>query len=218
MKKKEILLILTLLILASLVYYRVTINKLNLTTGILFLVVVCVLGFFLSETSMRILRRSEKTKNKMRLLLITISILLVGMELILRFGLNRYSTYSERNGVENYISMYERSTLSWFNIYGANQEIKEVRPEFTYIRKINSLGLSEGEVDVEKEPNEYRVIALNDPGIVFIDLLDYYVVNHIMTENTSDFFWSIDAHYNTKGYEEMGRAIAHKIIDLRLID
>ena len=58
-----------------------------------------------------------------------------------------------------------------------------------------------------------------DPAIHAIDLLEYYRVNNIMTkENASDFFWKLDYHNNTKGYQAMGNAIAHKIVELQLID
>ena len=166
MKKKEILLLLTLLILVSIlvaiIYYRVTIRDLNFITGILFLAAVCILAFFLFETSIKILNRSEETRNNLRLMLIMTSILLIGVEIFLRFGLNKYSTYFENTGSRNYQSIFQVETPSWFHVHDKNQEIGWVTPEFTHVRKTNSLGLSEGEVALEKEPNEYRIVALGD--------------------------------------------------------
>jgi lysophospholipase L1-like esterase len=58
-----------------------------------------------------------------------------------------------------------------------------------------------------------------EQGIHFVDLLDYFKVNNLMTkENASDFYWPIDRHFNSKGYEFMGNAIADKILELKLID
>jgi hypothetical protein len=49
----------------------------------------------------------------------------------------------------------------------------------------------------------------NETSIGFVDLLEYYSRNHIMTEaNAQDFFWPLDGHHNTSGYEVMGDAIA----------
>lgn len=72
MKKKEILLLLALLSLAYVLYSQLTRNELNLTTGMIFLAGVSVLLFLVSETAMRILKRSKNTTNNMRLLLATI--------------------------------------------------------------------------------------------------------------------------------------------------
>ncbi len=160
MKIKGILLLIILLILTSVLYYRITFNELNLTTGIILLSVVCVLLFLISETYMRVAKCSNNSRNNTRLLLIIISISLIGTELFLRFGLNRYSNYFEKNGSKNYQSLYECGRSSWFHIYSKNTDYK--KPEFTYFRKVNSLGLCEKEIDQKKAENEYKIITLGD--------------------------------------------------------
>jgi hypothetical protein len=56
-------------------------------------------------------------------------------------------------------------------------------------------------------------------SIVSIDLFEYYNANDIITyENVHNFYWSLDEHHNTRGYHVMGRAIAKKIIQIKLLD
>ena len=166
MKKTKVLfflvLSLALVVLGGAVYYRITIDELNLITGILFLLAICTLIFLSSETAVILIKSSKNTKKNIRLLLVTTIVLLFGLEFSLRFGLNKYSTYRERNGSKNYSSIYSGGHPSWFHIRGKNQDLIIVKPEYTQIRKINSLGLAEREIEVEKEPNEYRIIALGD--------------------------------------------------------
>ena len=166
MKKREILkgaaLFIILLALVAAVYFRIRFDQLNLITGILFLAVTWVLVFVVTEISMGILKRSESSKNNIRLLLVTISILLIGTEIFLRFGLNRYSNYFETNVRGNYESIYQVGSPSWFHVNEANQDVEWVLVKFTHIRKTNSLGLSEEKIALEKAKNEYRIIALGD--------------------------------------------------------
>ncbi len=52
-----------------------------------------------------------------------------------------------------------------------------------------------------------------------VDLLDYYRTNYLITkENASEFFWKLDFHHNTKGYEIMGDAIANAIVEKDFIN
>lgn len=58
----------------------------------------------------------------------------------------------------------------------------------------------------------------NDTGIAYVDLLDYYTVNRIITEeNAAEFWWQLDAHHNGRGYQAMGNGIADTIKRLQLI-
>ena len=191
-KNKEIqkyaLLIFSILVLAVIVYYRVTINELNLVTGLLFLAAVSLLIFLVAKTVLSLLKGSKKTKNNIRLLLITVGVLLIGLELFFRFGLNRYSTYIERNGSLNYESLYEAGIPSWFSIYDKNQDIRWVRAEFIHTRKTNSLGLAEGEIDVEKGQNEFRIIALGDSFTEGMGTSYNYTWVKVVERNLTDLF------------------------------
>jgi lysophospholipase L1-like esterase len=160
--RRKALLSVVWLILTVVVYYRITHNQLNLTTGILFLAASGAVMFGAAEIVMSVVNCSMPTRNNIRLLLITLSLLLIGLELFLRFGINRYSTYFERNGEKNYFSVYRHGTASWFHVYQKNQPLEYTLPEFTHARDVNSLGLCEQEIAPEKADNAYRIIALGD--------------------------------------------------------
>ena len=56
-----------------------------------------------------------------------------------------------------------------------------------------------------------------EPGLHFIDLLKYYAEQGTITKETvQQFYWPIDLHHNTKGYQIMGEAIAKHVIDTGL--
>ena len=58
----------------------------------------------------------------------------------------------------------------------------------------------------------------NDTSIAYVDLLDYYTVNGIITEETAaEFWWPLDAHHNGRGYHVMGEAIADAIKRMQII-
>ena len=149
-------------ILASLVYMRVRADALNLTTGLLFLGIICTLAFLVSEGSMRILAQSANWKNPIRLLLATVSALLFVVEIFLRYGLGLHATYMERNGESGYQSAFGSMTPFWFQVFSPNVEIRQPRTEFNHVRTTNSLGLAEREVSSEPSANEYRILALGD--------------------------------------------------------
>ena len=158
----HILLAATLAVLALWLLLRVRNGLLNVTTGMLFLGTVWGFTLLLAETLVRALGWSADIANKVRLLLITCSILSFGMEGFLRFGLRTHETYMERQGFPTYESIFQPWMPSWFHVREANGEIKQVRAEFTFSRTTNSLGLSEREIPLTTAPNEYRVVALGD--------------------------------------------------------
>jgi lysophospholipase L1-like esterase len=165
MHKKDPLLYLGLFGLAAGLYYRVTIGALNWATGMLFLATVWVGLFGIAETAMRLFKVFQNTKVNMRLFLITTGILLIGVELFLRFGVDKYSNYVEKNGSKTYVSLYQahgNNSSSWFHVQAKDQDLRYQKTEFTHFRKVNSLGLCEQEITVEKSPHEYRILALGD--------------------------------------------------------
>ena len=150
------------LLLAVAVYVRVGGENLNLTTGLLLMAAVFTAVLALAELGLGLLKASPGAHVSARVSIVTTSVLLVGLELVLRFGLGTYTTYLEKNLGGAYRPMYHHTSPTWFQVFQPNTEFSYSRPEFTYARKINSLGLAERELPSEKGPNEYRIIALGD--------------------------------------------------------
>jgi hypothetical protein len=74
------------------------------------------------------------------------------------------------------------------------------------------------EVDIGSyDPEELNAI-LRDNKIEVLDLLKIYSnKNQINKKNAHEFYWPVDAHHNTKGYQIMGQEIAEKIIEQNYI-
>jgi hypothetical protein len=51
----------------------------------------------------------------------------------------------------------------------------------------------------------------NDPRFAFLDLFERYRQIPITPTNITDYFWHLDRHHNTRGYETMGNLIASEI-------
>ena len=161
MTKKHTLLFLASIALVATVYYRIRVDELNLTTGLVFLAAIALFGYLMLETALALWRPLSDRANKLRLLLATISVLVCVLELFLRYGVDDYATYWELSG-RSYRSLFHQTGPSWFHTNPPYQELTFTMPEFTYTRSTNSLGLSESEIDSTRLPGEYRVIALGD--------------------------------------------------------
>lgn len=155
-------LLLVFVISAASTYYFVTIDKLNVFTGMLFLSMLSSFVWLFTETLLNLLNVSRDARNNIRLSLLTTIVLLFAMELFLRFGLGTYSNYLEQNGSGDYVSPYSQNTQSWFHTYYPNSTFNLLRPEFSHSRKINSLGIPEREIQRKKAADEYRIVALGD--------------------------------------------------------
>ena len=111
--------------------------------------------------------------------------------------------------------------------YKAVEKIKSAIYEFERLSKENGFDLlvvvhpTLWEVKFEKYLSNFNHLVAElekKQDINFIDLLEHYRANNLITkENFSDFFWRINEHHNTKGYEVMGKAIADKILELQII-
>ncbi len=67
-------------------------------------------------------------------------------------------------------------------------------------------------------PKEFNEV-LKDNKIDILDLLETYInKNQITEENAHQFYWPLDYHHNTEGYQVMGQDIAEKIIEGNYID
>jgi hypothetical protein len=134
---------------------------LNAVLALIFLASCGSVLFILLELSATFLRFSRDTRNRFRLLLGTTLLLLAMVELVLRIGVSRYATYPEQNGFL-YGSLYDRRSTTWYHTFEGLPSVDYSKTEFTYHRPVNSLGLGEREIPVDKPEGEYRVLALGD--------------------------------------------------------
>jgi lysophospholipase L1-like esterase len=134
---------------------------LNALYGVAFLASCGAVLFLLLEVSTTLLHSSRDARNRLRLLLATTLLLLSVVEMVLRFGVRRYTTYPEQNGFF-YGSLYKRRTTSWYHTMESRPVLDYSKTEFTHHRTINSMGLCEREIPLEKTTGEYRVVALGD--------------------------------------------------------
>jgi lysophospholipase L1-like esterase len=57
------------------------------------------------------------------------------------------------------------------------------------------------------------------PGVHALDLMQRLYAQGVMNErNFFEFYWPVDGHFNPKGYEAMGIAVADAILELGLLD
>jgi lysophospholipase L1-like esterase len=134
----------------------------NVLTGVLFFLVVFLSVGTASDALASSLNASKVTRRGLRVAIMTSALLVVVMELILRYGLKTHESYTESHGQFNYVSLYEQPIPTWFKVHEPGGKLYAVRPEFIQSRKINSLGLPEREIPREKAAGELRIIALGD--------------------------------------------------------
>lgn len=127
-------------------------------TGLLFLLSV---GSWFAVAAHLIIR-ARRMSPKVILAVGSSVVMLIGLELFLRYGLGTHATYGEQNGSRTYRSIYTYDNPTWFHKYQPNVTERWVKTEFTHERRTNSLGLADREVPVAKSGDEYRVIALGD--------------------------------------------------------
>lgn len=115
-----------------------------------------------SRILLRTRSRSTASIAPVTLAVVTSTVMLILLELFLRFGAGTYANYAEQNGSRLYRSIYAYDNPTWFHLYDPTTTNTSVKTEFTKTREINSIGLAEREVPVSKPEGEYRVIALGD--------------------------------------------------------
>ena len=76
--------------------------------------------------------------------------------------------------------------------------------------------------EVEQEGFNFSnlIKLINEKHKIYaINLLEYYLDSNLdIKNNLWDYYWKIDNHHNTKGYELMGDSISDAIIKMKLID
>ena len=149
------------LMAAAGVTYRVTHDKLDVTTGLIFLAAIWAGLFAVIELTMRQLRCAAETRANVRTLVTTIGLMLIVVELVLRAGVGGYATYLEK--VEG--GAYKRQlikTPTWFRVHKPHIDFTYRRREFAFPRHTNAQGISEVDIPPEKATGEYRILALGD--------------------------------------------------------
>ena len=64
---------------------------------------------------------------------------------------------------------------------------------------------------VEQYAKENKIETLN--------MLDYYLNNqNISIKNSKEYYWKIDGHHNTKGYEAFARGVEWKLLKIGVLD
>ena len=136
-----------------------------------FLLLAC--AFFLCLICLRILGKvfsfQRPLLTNIRLMLISFIILWAGAELFLRYGLKRYSSYSEKNSEFLYVSPYTVKESNWSPVWQKNLHVYKPNyrsslnfAEYAYHIQTNSEGLREAEIPVPNPHSDYRILALGD--------------------------------------------------------
>ncbi len=109
-----------------------------------------------------LLKVQQKTRSNFQVLFYSLLFSTILVEIILRVSGYMLTPLEKLPWADGkYHSMFD-APKSALNVYGANQEHHFKSPEFNYIFKTNSDGLSDIEHNVEKPQNEYRIAGLGD--------------------------------------------------------
>jgi lysophospholipase L1-like esterase len=141
-------------------YNRVTSGALNFITFLVLMSAACV-GLFLLADLVSVGRLSAY-RHRLRLLAVTLGLLALGTELVLRFSVPSLRTYFERNGETTYRTLSRNTGATWFHLYDPDEDVTWTTADFVHARRTNELGLSEAPMKLEKAPREYRIVALGD--------------------------------------------------------
>jgi lysophospholipase L1-like esterase len=145
------------------VYRRVASAELNLTTGLL-LIAVAWVGLFLLAELASMAGPLAAYRHRLRLLVVTVGVLAVGSELLLRSYVPQLRTYFEHSGETTYRSLSHHTGPTWFHVHPANHDLTWTTADFVHARRTNDLGLSERSIPLEKKDREFRIVALGDSG------------------------------------------------------
>jgi lysophospholipase L1-like esterase len=111
-------------------------------------------SFVVCAAETAVARRPREGIAQIRLLVSVTVLLLAGIE-----GALRWMAYSERHGI-GYVNRFYKPEWHW--VYMPGTAIAYARPEFTYARQVNAMGLTDKEFTADKAPGEYRIVALGD--------------------------------------------------------
>jgi lysophospholipase L1-like esterase len=150
-------------------------GQISIITTLLFYITLVL--FFLAVIYLlsRVSRYILKKKADYILLIIVLFSSLFVTELILKYGVKTHQSYLEKNGYFFYYSYHwqinkenrnylngQRQEKVWYKLNYPGIPWTHSTPEFIQVHNINSSGCRDGEFSINKEPDEYRIIALGD--------------------------------------------------------
>ena len=141
---------------------QLKLSGISVITTILLLVNLCIISIVIINILSCSFQKIKENSINIKLSLTTTFILLLIIELFLRYGLSVHTTYMERQGVFHYVSMFQKQHTSWFHTFQPSSKLVYSTPEYQYEAKINSEGLREVEIPIQKKESEFRIITLGD--------------------------------------------------------
>lgn len=137
-------------------------NYNGLPLSLLFVLITSCIGLAMIWSAYKILRLKQKTILGVVLIQISVSATWMISEIILRFNSTLY-THNDRVGEHLYLSVYTLFTQNHYHHYNPGINFTLTTNEFSYLHRINSLGLRNDEIPKGgKLNNECRIVAIGD--------------------------------------------------------
>ena len=134
---------------------------------LLFQIWLIIMLFFQIIFSVFKLNRNLKINFFLSTTVFMIGVLVI--ELFLRYAISTYTTYLEKDGFFNYVSLFETKRegdrdpyIERYYVHKPNSDCTINLTEFDYSLKTNSLGLRNEEISEKKDTNEFRIICIGD--------------------------------------------------------
>ncbi len=150
-------------------------GRTSIITTLLFYITLTLFSLALVLLLSRFIRYFKSKKKDYILLIIILFSSLFFTELILKYAVKTHQSYLEKNGSFYYHSYYRqvnkenqeyiqgvRKDKVWYKLNYPNFPWIHTTNEFTQVHNINSSGCRDNEFNLNKDTNEYRIIALGD--------------------------------------------------------
>lgn len=134
----------------------------GLPLSLLFVLIITCIGLAIIWSASKILRIKQKTILGVMLIQFSVSATWMVSEILLRFNSTLY-THNDRVGEHLYLSVYTLITQNHYHRYNPGINFTLTTNEFSYVHRINSLGLRSDEIPRSAKPiNECRIVAIGD--------------------------------------------------------